>query len=369
MVFEVSDDSISETSIPFLDVKVILENGKLLSDLYIKPTDKFQYLDFRSCHPHHQKANLPYALALRIRRICSNTADFKDHCDKLSARLRSRGYKMGLIKDGIRKASGIPRAEALRPSHQQQQQDRVIFSTTYNPMLPNIKERLNALEPILDASERCRQVFKEPPIIAYRRNRSLNDIIVNRRLPPDTQVASQVNITIDKTSNICEICKRTFASGKGKMSHIALTHRKKANQQQQQKPQGFHKCNDKRCHLCHHNINGTFGSTINITSTGQVFNIKQHMTCKSHNIIYCITCTKCKDQYIGETEQELHDRSTSHLCDIRKNKSGLPYVTHFQGCGIEHYSIIGVEQLRREDARVRKQREIYYKNLFQVRIK
>ena len=62
--------SVSESSVPFLDVRVILKDGKLHSDLYIKPTDKFQYLDFTSCHPHHQKANLPYALALRIRRIC-----------------------------------------------------------------------------------------------------------------------------------------------------------------------------------------------------------------------------------------------------------------------------------------------------------
>ena len=282
MIFEVSEDSVSESSVPFLDVKVILQGGKLHSDLYIKPTDKFQYLDFKSCHPHHQKANLPFALALRIRRICSNTTDFKDHCDKLATRLRSRGYKMGLIKDGIRKASGITRAEALTPSHQQQNQDRVIFSTTYNPMLPNIKERLHALEPILQASERCREVFQQPPIIAYRRNRSLNDIIVSRRLPPDTQVASQVHRIIDKTSNICEICGRSFKSGKGKMGHIALTHnKKKANDQQEKKP-GFHKCNDKRCNLCNHNSKATFGSTINITATGQVFDIKQFMTCKSH---------------------------------------------------------------------------------------
>ena len=368
MIFEVSEDGVSENSIPFLDVKVILQNGKLHSDLYIKPTDKFQYLDFKSCHPYHQKANLPYALALRIRRICSNTTDFKDHCDQLATRLRSRGYKMGLIKDSIRRASRVTRAEALTPSHQQQNQNRVIFSTTYNPMLPNIKEQLNALEPILQASERCKEVFQEPPIIAYRRNRSLNDMIVSRRLPPDTQVASKVTKTIDKTSNICEICNRTFASGKGKMGHIALTHKKKANQQQQ-KEAGFHKCNDKRCKLCHLTKNATFGSTINITSTGQVFNIKQHMTCKSHNIIYCVTCTKCKDQYIGETEQELHDRSVGHLCDIRKNRSGLPYVSHFQKCGVEHYSIMGVEQLRKEDPRIRKQREIFYKNLFKVRIK
>ena len=60
MVFEVGDDGVSNRSVPFLDVRVILKDGKLHSDLYIKPTDKFQYLDFSSCHPHHQKAYLLY---------------------------------------------------------------------------------------------------------------------------------------------------------------------------------------------------------------------------------------------------------------------------------------------------------------------
>ena len=359
---------VSESSVPFLDVRVILKDGKLHSDLYIKPTDKFQYLDFTSCHPHHQKANLPYALALRIRRICSDPEDFKDHCQKLAQRLRSRGYKMGLIKDGIRKATAVTREEALTPTTQpEQKRDRVIFSTTYNPMLPNIKQKLDALEPILQASDRCREVFREPPIIAYRRNRSLNDMIVSRRLPPGTLVTTTHTTTIDKNSNICEICQRSFASGKGKMSHVALTHRKK--QQLQQQLPGFHKCNNKLCKLCSIQQNGTFGANINITSTNQVHTIKQHMTCKSHNIIYCVTCTKCKDQYIGETKQELHRRSSGHLADIRKNAPGLPYVAHFSKCGIEHYSIMGIEQLRKEDTPIRKQREIFYKNVFKVAIR
>ena len=371
MVFEVGRDSVSENSVPFLDVRVILQEGKLHSDLYIKPTDKFQYLDFNSCHPYHQKANLPYALALRIRRICSNTTDFKDHCDKLTMRLRSRGYKMGLIKDGIRKASNITRAEALSPSNNEQEtkQDRVIFSTTYNPMLPNMKDKLDELQPILQASDRCKEVFKEPPIIAYRRNRSLNDIIVSRRLPPDTVVAdkNQTKITIDKSCKTCEICGRSFANGKGKMVHMTLMHKEKDDHKDQPpKPPGFHKCNTSRCNLC---VKGVFGTNIRITETNEVFHIKQHITCKSKNLIYCVTCKKCMEQYIGETEQELHSRSVGHLSDIRNDKPGLPYVTHFQKCGIEHYSITGIEKLRNSNRAFRKQRELFYKDYFEVRIK
>ena len=95
----------------------------------------------------------------------------------------------------------------------------------------------------------------------------------------------------------------------------------------------------------------------------------QHMICKSSNVICCVTCKKCNGQYIGETEQELHRRSSGHLSEIRHNRPGLPYVSHFRNCGIEFYSITGVEKIRKNDIRIRKQREIFYKKLFKVSTK
>ena len=86
-------------------------------------------------------------------------------------------------------------------------------------------------------------------------------------------------------------------------------------------------------------------------------------------MIYCVTCKKCNGQYIGETEQELHRRSSGHLSEIRLNRPGLPYVSHFRNCGIEFYSITAVEKIRDNDFRIRKQREIFYKKLFKVTIK
>ena len=366
MVFETSDESISCEQVPFLDVLVILKDGRLLTDLYTKPTDKFQYLNFKSCHPFHQKSNLPYALALRIRRICSNITDYRQHCITLTQHLRKRGYKLGMIKDGIRKATGRSRDELLEPKEDGEGtcDGRVIFSTTYNPIVPDLKQKLKEFQPVLQTSERCKNVFTHPPLLAYRRNRNLNDMLVSRRLPNNQEIiTTSENIVCDKSSNTCEQCGRVFDTPRGKLIHISLVHKKKTATQDS--PVGFHRCGDKRCNTCKF---GTFGTTINITQTSTTFNIKQHITCKSHNVIYCVTCKKCSSQYIGETEQELHARQRGHLSDIKSNKD-LPYVRHFRECGIQHYTITGVEKLRNRDPHVRKAREKYYKTLFDVQIK
>ena len=367
MIFEVTKDSVSNISVPFLDVLVILLNGKLKTDLYSKPTDKFQYLNFASCHPYHQKANLPYGLALRIRRICSSMVDFKRHGKELIVRLRRRGYKLGLIKDGLCKAAALSREDLLYNQQQRQSHiaNRIIFSTTYNPRIPHLQQKLQELQPILHASERCKEIFPDPPLIAYRRNRNLNDLLVSRRLPPDTEIKqSNTSATeVDRGSCVCEECGRSFKNPRGKLIHHRLMHQNKAGREKL--GVGFHKCGDKRCNTCR---KGTFGEKITITSTQKEFTLHQTMTCKSSNVIYCITCTKCWAQYIGETGQEIHQRQAGHLHDINTNVAGLPYVRHFKKCGIEHYTITGVEKLRSRDPQIRKTREGFYKKLFKVQI-
>ena len=213
------------------------------------------------------------------------------------------------------------------------------------------------------ASDRCKTLFPTPPLLAYRRNSNLNDMLVSRRFPNNTNIIqTSENIDIDRNSNTCEECGRVFSTPRGKLIHISLAHKK----QTQDTQVGFHRCGDKRWNTCKL---GIFGTRINITKTCNTFNIKQGMTCKSTNVIYCVTCKKCWAQYIGETEQELHARQRGHLADIKSNKSGVPYVDHFRGCGAEHYTITGVEKLRNRDPQIRKAREKYYKSLFDVQIK
>ena len=275
-----------------------------------------------------------------------------------------RGYKLGLIKEGIRKAAAHSREDVLQPkSESTDKDDRVIFSTTYNPIAPDLKNTLKELHPVLLSSERCKTIFPNPPLVAYRRNRNLNDMLVSRRLPPNNNVITTPVINIDISNSTCEQCGRVFSTPRGKLIHVSLTH-KKANTQNTQV--GFHPCGDKRCNTCKL---GTFTNNINITQTSNTFNIKQHITCKSANVIYCVMCNKCRAQYIGETEQEIHARQRGHLSDIKSNEPGLPYVKHFRECGVEHYTITWVEKLRDRDPHIRKSREKYFKKLFDVQIK
>ena len=60
-----------EESLPFLDTSCRNLDGKLVTDLYRKETDRNQYLLPTSCHPAHVTSNIPYSLALRIVRICT----------------------------------------------------------------------------------------------------------------------------------------------------------------------------------------------------------------------------------------------------------------------------------------------------------
>ena len=178
--------SFSYNEIPFLDVKVMLLNGRLETDLYVKPTDKHQYLLKSSCHPSHTKQSIPFSMALRLRRICSTDEFFNTRSDALTSHLIKRGYKYRFIKDEIDKVRQIPRSRALETSTKKEP-NRIPFVVTFNPALPNIRKVISSNLNILRSSQRCQAAFPSPPLISYHRCDNLRDILVrakHRRPPP-----------------------------------------------------------------------------------------------------------------------------------------------------------------------------------------
>ena len=69
----------SSQELVVLDTKVHLKTCYLFPEIYSKPTDSHEYLNPKSCHSPQVTINIPYSVALRVRRNCSD----RDPEDKL----------------------------------------------------------------------------------------------------------------------------------------------------------------------------------------------------------------------------------------------------------------------------------------------
>ena len=87
------------------------------------------------------------------------------------------------MKSQISRAKSIPRNDTLKENSSEiKKPDRVAFITTYNPALPNIHKVLRQKQPILHSTGRLHDIFKETPVVAYRRSPNLRDLLVGAKL-------------------------------------------------------------------------------------------------------------------------------------------------------------------------------------------
>ena len=128
------------------------------------------------------KKAIPFSLALRLRRICSTDAKFKHRINELKTYLLARGYNYNFLEEQFLRAANISRTNALQ-TKPKASNDVVPFVVTYNPALPRISNILRKHFNILHSSNRCKDVFKQPPFVAYRRSPNLRDILVKAQLP------------------------------------------------------------------------------------------------------------------------------------------------------------------------------------------
>ena len=94
----------SKDCIPFLDLKVKLIDGKLETDLYMKPTDRHQYLLYLCFHPEHTKRSIIYSQTLRVNRLCPLEKDFNYHKLNMKEWFIKRGYPESVIDKETKKA-------------------------------------------------------------------------------------------------------------------------------------------------------------------------------------------------------------------------------------------------------------------------
>ena len=100
---------ISHTRITNLDTDVYIKNNKLYIKIYTKRTNRQTFFNINFEHPKSLKVSIPYSQALRIKKICSITADFEHHLQELKERLINQVTTKGLSINNSKKVKMIDR--------------------------------------------------------------------------------------------------------------------------------------------------------------------------------------------------------------------------------------------------------------------
>ena len=149
----------------FPDTKVHLKNGFLIPEIYSKPTDWHEYFTPKSSHPPNVVKNIPYSLALRVRRNCSDRIDgdtlFKENMINYKAYLLNSGYEARHINRSFIKVAKMKRNTILRPKRAMCNQGAKKFNSvmTFDPSFRDIAKAIRKFSNMLSDDEECKKGF------------------------------------------------------------------------------------------------------------------------------------------------------------------------------------------------------------------
>jgi len=102
---------------------------------------------------------------------------------------------------------------------------------------------------------------------------------------------------------------------------------------------------ENRCDLCTNYLESSKKFTS--YSTNRFYCIKQHLSCKSKNIIYLISCKKCRVQYVGSTRNEFKVRFRNHKSAMLTKKTTCEVAIHFNSAPhkLSDFSFMCIESI------------------------
>ena len=156
---------------------------------------------------------------------------------------RARGYPDNLVNNDLRKVPTV-RSTLLTStptSHNDSTNTKVPLVLTYNPFNVGTRRILLDNFNILSSDPETRRIFPEPPLVSYRRERNLSDILVHSADASPSPTAA-----------------------------------------------GSLRCRRPPCQTCKHITPQTC-----LQGPKSTHNIPDHFTCQSENVVYCISCRRC----------------------------------------------------------------------------
>ena len=300
---------VEHLNLPFLDVKAWVKEARILTDIYSKPTDTFNYLPFCSSHPRHCARNIPYSLARRIRGIVSDENLAKIRVNEMKNRLISKGYPINIIEQGIKKAWELSREEIIEGNNcpETNNTNPVYFVTTHNTLVKQSNNHVQAAVTLLNATR-----SDATPIFVHasrRKSPSLKDQLMYRPLSFPK---------VRKCGKNCTLCNFIHEG-----DHIQL-------------------------------------------KTGLVVRTNGNFECSSRNVIYIAICKGCLEIYIGETGDMLQIRWTIHRQHSKLTPKDCPCHAdiHFRLCGKNRYIVFPFYRPRKNDVFLRRRYEQKFIKMF-----
>ena len=264
----------------FLDLKLKFQNGKISVDVYSKPTNSFTYVMPSTCYPRKNINNVPRDIALRLKRICDGDEKFAARSTEYKNYLIARDYEPEVVEHHFKDISKLSRDEARKIKPKGQANDQILFATTYNPMLPNMRSLIKKHLPILHSDTNLKNIFPENSICTVLKEIEISKKYYLRHYIPNVKMTKKTNII--KNCGKCDICKKFFISDSSFICKV----------------------------------------------TNKKYHIKNDFDCNSMNVIYLISCTNCNEQYVGSAIY-FKKRFRIHKSDINTKKDRCGVARHF----------------------------------------
>ena len=175
-----------------------------------------------------------------------------------------------VIESGLSKASEINRNDLLEYKEKRINK-RVPLVLTYLPSLEKISGIVRHRWKEIGKSETLAKLFPEPPVVAFRRPKSIKDKLVRAAVSRPSSTVGQR----------CKCCLQ--------LQHSQVFHSK---------------------------------------TTGKENKIFCNANCKTPNVAYLLDCHVSGSQYVGESVQPFNKRINGHRSDLTK-KTLLPVSQHF----------------------------------------
>ena len=106
--------------------------------------------------------------ALRLHRTNSSEKTFEENVTNFKKRLRMRGYRDKVIDKHLSEVKHHGRMSALQ-NRTKTHKNILPFMTEYRPSVPNLKKIIMHKWYLIENQPFLREIFKDPPIIAYKR--------------------------------------------------------------------------------------------------------------------------------------------------------------------------------------------------------